>query len=88
MRPTPPIRFEVVAAPGEPNVYDVSAVLGEEPSEEDISAAVGAVFERLWAELHQRQDALSSPPTLLRWRPAKTWILHLYAVGQFPAKEQ
>jgi hypothetical protein len=87
MTPTSTIRCDVVSAAREPNVYDISCRLGEEPTEAEISAAVGALRDRLAVEMASRKDAPSSEPTLVQWRPAKMWILHLYAVGQWPAQE-
>ena len=88
MKPAPPIRCDVTTAPGEPTVFDVSCVVGMEPSESDIAAVGGAAMERLLAEMGQRNDRPSAPPSPWCWRMDKKspWILHLYAVGQYPAK--
>lgn len=87
MKPLPAIRVDVVASPGQPTVFAVSCVVGDEPTAEEAHAAVEAVHQRLVAEMAQRGDTPSSPPTLFQIRPAKVWIVHLYAVGQYPAKE-
>lgn len=87
MKSTPAIRCDVHPAAGEPNVYDLWCRLGEEPTEAEISTAATDMQHRLAEELGRRQDTLSAPATLVNWKPHKTWILHLYAVGQWPAKE-
>ena len=88
MKPTPPVRFDLVVSRGEPAVYSASCVVGAEPTAEEAEAAIIAVRDRVAAELAQRNDAPSSPPTLFQICPGKVWIVHLYAVGQYPAKEQ
>lgn len=87
MTALPAITCDVHPAQGEPNVYDLWCRLGEEPTQQQISAACEAMAQRLAEALARRGDSLSAPATLVNWKPAKTWILHLYAVGQYPAKE-
>jgi hypothetical protein len=88
MKPPPPIRCDVHLATGEPNVYDLWCRLGEEPTAVEVEAAATDMSRRLAEELGKRGDSLSAPATLVNWKPQKAWILHLYAVGQYPAKEK